>query len=747
MTSSGNKARGGDRVREIDALRGIGALVIVLFHYTSRFPDMFPGAPHVGLKIDAGYDGVVVFFALSGFALQFSIRRLAHVGDFAFSRFARLFPAYWAAMAVTLAVQAVAQIPLFAIPTIDILVNPTMLQGFAHLHSIDGVYWTLAVELCFYACMAGIWRLGMLGRLEWILAGWLALALVMHVWRGFPEPLVQLLVLRHIQFFAIGLVSYRVHAGLRTWRQQVPILAATFLCVALFEEAQVLVITGLTLAFFVAMTAGRLGFVCNRPLLWVGAISYPLYLVHQHVGMTVMAKAGAAGVDPWIALLAAIILSLGLGFAIHRLIERPMGDWLLRQWNGVRVEEHVPALARDAVSPAVSPAAAPRPRRRLMELDALRGIGAILVLNYHYSSRYPELFPGRAHVPFHLFSGNYRVMLFFAISGFAIFFTLKHLTRASDFVANRMARLFPAYWCAMLLTLSAEYIGNVPQLQIAAGDAVVNLTMVQAYFYVPALDGAYWTLAFEIGFYVCMLALWRLGALKRIEGALLGWLLCKWVMFYWHGMPTRVAELMVLNWIPFFGIGMLSYRVWAGERCWRDQIPYFLAILLVVAQTCPPEQLLAALCITGCFAAMVEGRLEWICARPLLWLGSISYSLYLVHQNIGFVIMLNCDRLGLSPLFGYALAAATAVLLGALLNRTVERPASEWLMRRWNGRGVPRPERAQAMFAGMDGDKDGQVMLKEAIAVAGARFDATDANRNGVIEPSETASQRRERGN
>lgn len=685
MTSIGHKAGGNDRVREIDALRGIGALVIILFHYTSRFPDMFPGAAHVGLPIDAGYDGVVVFFALSGFSFQFSVRRLTHVGDFAFGRFARLFPAYWAAMAVTLAVQAIAQIPSFQIPTIDILVNLTMLQGFAHLNSVDGAYWTLAVELSFYVCMAAIWRFGLLVRLEWLLTGWLALALVMHGWDGFPEPVAQLMVLRYIQFFAIGLISYRVHAGFRTWRQQVPILMMTFLCIAIVEQPQVLIITGLTLAFFIAMTAGRLGFLCNWPLLWVGAISYPLYLVHQHVGMTVMAKAGEAGVNPWISLVMAITFALALGFAIHRLVERPVGNRLLNIWNRVRVEEHEPVVAVK-MSPQLE---YPKPKRRLSELDALRGVGAIMVLNYHYSSRYPEIFPGHAYVPFHLFSGNYRVMLFFAISGFAIFFSMKHLRRASDFVVNRMARLFPAYWAAMLLTLAAEYVGNAPELQIPFSAAVINISMLQAYFYVPAVDGAYWTLAFEIGFYVCMLALWKIGALKNIEVALVGWLFCKWGMFYWDGMPTRVAELMVLNWIPFFGIGMLSYRVWAGDRTWRDQILYFLIVLQTAAQTCPPEQLLAAIVITGCFVAMVEGWLAWICVRPLLWLGSISYSLYLVHQNIGFVVMLNSDRLGLSPIAGYALAATVAILLGALINRTLERPAAEWIMRMWNSRKDP----------------------------------------------------------
>lgn len=149
-------------------------------------------------------------------------------------------------------------------------------------------------------------------------------------------------------------------------------------------------------------------------------------------------------------------------------------------------------------------------RTRLTELDALRGIGALCVLVFHYSTRFHELFPQAEHVPFSFPGGNYRVLLFFTISGFAIFFTLDRIRNVADFVVNRFARLYPAYIVAMLLTLSIEYLGHVYALLVGPGAILANLTMLQGFAFIPEVDGAYWTLTVEIAFYVCMIALWNL---------------------------------------------------------------------------------------------------------------------------------------------------------------------------------------------------------------------------------------------
>ncbi|MFT3964814.1 MAG: acyltransferase [Sphingobium sp.] len=323
-------------------------------------------------------------------------------------------------------------------------------------------------------------------------------------------------------------------------------------------------------------------------------------------------------------------------------------------------------------------------RGRLRELDALRGLGAILVLNFHYSTRFHEIFPKAPHVPFHIGGGEYRVLLFFAISGFAIFFSTAKLQSGRDFIVNRATRLLPAYWAAMLVTLVIEHLGHMTMLYIPPLATLMNVTMLQGFFFLPAVDGAYWTLTVEIAFYACILGLWLAFRMRHVERILLGWLALKLLFdLVWTDMPERLVMLFILRYVPFFAIGMASWRVWAGERRWREQFPVLAGALLCIMLSETPDIWAVSLLIIAAFWAMVEGRLGWICLPPLIWVGQISYSLYLVHQHIGFTIMLNAEAAGIDPLTSYAMAVAAAFALGYAINRLVERPAAHWLTARW----------------------------------------------------------------
>lgn len=211
--SAGTAPSGRQRLTEIDSLRGIAAISVMLFHYTVIYPGMFPAQRSVNAAFELGTYGVFLFFAISGFVISLTLHATPTVMDFAVKRFARLFPLYWAAVALTTCVVQLSGMALLQVPAPVVLINLSMLQGFLLVPNVDGVYWTLTVELAFYVCAAGIWfRLGF-RRLEPVLLCWLLISLLAHLSDLLPYRLQMLLITQYNGFFVLGMLAYRVWAG------------------------------------------------------------------------------------------------------------------------------------------------------------------------------------------------------------------------------------------------------------------------------------------------------------------------------------------------------------------------------------------------------------------------------------------------------------------------------------------------------------------------------------------------------
>lgn len=329
-------------------------------------------------------------------------------------------------------------------------------------------------------------------------------------------------------------------------------------------------------------------------------------------------------------------------------------------------------------------------RPRLQELDALRGLAALAVVVFHYSVRFHEMFPAAPHLPFGMMIGHYAILLFFAISGFVIFFSLERVERLGDFAVKRFGRLFPAYWTAMAVTLAVEYLGNVPELIVPPATIAANLTMLHGFLFLPGVDGVYWTLVTELAFYLCMAGLWMSGRTDRIELVLAFWIALHLADARFAFLPSRVAMLLVTDAIPWFAIGIIVYRVWAGQRRWAEQMPLIAWLLLVEAMTDTADIVAAAVLLLATFAGVIAGRLPLLRHPALLWLGAISYSLYLMHHNIGFVVMLRMQDAGWSPWIAAGAATAAAFGLATVLHHCVEEPAARAIGGWWGRRRTRR---------------------------------------------------------
>lgn len=321
------------RLAEIDALRGVATVLVVLFHYTIKAPDILPGVATIPVHVSWGAYGVHLFFAISGFVIFMTLERTRTLADFAVARVVRLYPTYWAGIALTtLGVHALGAHSLGQ-PAQVVLANLTMLHGFVYIPAVDGVYWSLTVELSFYLCMGALWQLRALDRIERVLMAWLALRLAWWLVPALPSLPATLLLVEYIGFFAVGIAAYRVWRGARSWQQQAPLLALAIIMTATFDGLEPALAHIITLAIFIAIVSGRLSFLNNAVLLWFGALSYPIYLLHQNLGYAAIALVERLGGSPWLATTGTLSLVLALAQLVRNWVELPALQAIRTLWK------------------------------------------------------------------------------------------------------------------------------------------------------------------------------------------------------------------------------------------------------------------------------------------------------------------------------------------------------------------------------------------------------------------------------
>ncbi|MEP7245942.1 MAG: acyltransferase [Gammaproteobacteria bacterium] len=315
----------------------------------------------------------------------------------------------------------------------------------------------------------------------------------------------------------------------------------------------------------------------------------------------------------------------------------------------------------------------------------MRGLAAIAVMLYHYTTRYDELYAHPAGLPFRVGEGS--VILVFIISGFAITLSLLKRPYFAAFLVARAGRLLPAYWVAVLLTHAVVSTCGLPGREVGLEATVANLTMLQHFIGVADVDGAYWTLAVQMVFYALTSLLLITGQFRNRERFCAVWLT---VLFAGAGMaklghplPSALKTALMLDFGNLFiaGIMFCSVRIGAGTRAGTAIIVGCLMFDYLFHDT---TAFRLSLVFFGTLWLLSTRRLEWLAAKPLDFLGSISYTLYLLHQDIGYVVMREAYRRGVaSPVEAMALAVAVSMGLATLVSAVVERPAMRGARKAW----------------------------------------------------------------
>jgi peptidoglycan/LPS O-acetylase OafA/YrhL len=330
-------------------------------------------------------------------------------------------------------------------------------------------------------------------------------------------------------------------------------------------------------------------------------------------------------------------------------------------------------------------------RPRLAVLDGLRLVAAVSVMLFHYTAADKLLWGVHSRFEFPTLNvvsryGYLGVELFFIISGFVILMTAYGRT-IEDFVASRFSRLFPAYWVAVIgtFTLQSFWHGDRSSTSL---DALVNLTMLQEAFNVTNVQGAFWTLWYELKFYLLIGLFIVIGMTRRrlIAFAFL-WPIVGQIAAATH--TTFLSSVLMPSFAPYFAAGMLMYiahrhghnlLTWLGIAmnyvlCARQAINYSIDRTPHITGS-TYNQTAVALIIAAMFALVILcsngaiSRIEW---RWLTWFGLLTYPLYLVHGQIGFFVI-DVVHADLNGWLVLALACATSFVLAWLIHLVAEKP-------------------------------------------------------------------------
>ncbi len=298
----------------------------------------------------------------------------------------------------------------------------------------------------------------------------------------------------------------------------------------------------------------------------------------------------------------------------------------------------------------------PNRPHRIYEIDILRFIAAITVFFFHttFRGKYYELYSFEFQ-ELSLFSkyGFFGVDLFFIISGFVILMSIQNKT-PTTFFQSRCVRLYPCFWFGVSFTALICYFLGSEIFHFNFWQYILNLTMLAGFLGVPDIDGVYWTLYVEIKFYIFIYLIMLIKKEKYLIYFLYIWAILSASNLVIN-IPWTIENWFILDWSHYFIAGAIFYKI-REDGVRKEFITLLLTTYLIsiiklsnrigiIADTYSTLLSLnvSILIVTVIFAVMTLISLKKVhmhkYGKLYIILGALSYPMYLLHHNIGFIYM------------------------------------------------------------------------------------------------------------
>ncbi|HAT4997947.1 acyltransferase [Serratia marcescens] len=327
--------------------------------------------------------------------------------------------------------------------------------------------------------------------------------------------------------------------------------------------------------------------------------------------------------------------------------------------------------------------------RRLELLDYARHLAALMVVLFHYT--FNGINNGKVYsidflpyIPEMTRYGYLGVDLFFMISGYVIFYSAKNRS-AAKFAKSRVFRLYPAYWFAILFTSFFAYFFGGSSMSVSVSQLLVNFTMLQSMFGVGDVDGVYWTLIFELKFYLLIFAILFLGLQKHLDSIIFSWGIII-VAAYFLGMENRVFlggyygffvsgalfailkdKSSIIKTLLLASLYLINVAYMVNRAEWKPQVTGTVSSTLIISVVIAVFYLF--------FFIQNTRKFENIKLKGSRLAGALTYPIYLIHAHFGYM-MLNKFANNENKVLVYILIILSVYAIALFINLIIERKLS-----------------------------------------------------------------------
>jgi peptidoglycan/LPS O-acetylase OafA/YrhL len=333
--------QGATRVQLLDVLRLVAVAAVVVYHFGFWGPAAH-GVTQVAIPslvsfAQYGFLGVPVFFIISGFVIAYSAEGRTATG-FAIARFSRIYPTFVVCMTLTFLTILALGKPHYDATFVQWLANLSIMATVFGEQYMDTSYWSLVIEVVFYAWVAALMAVGVFPRrIDTIILIWLGITLANELTVDLPI-IEKLFMADDSGFFAVGLLIYEFYRG----RRDAMLYGLTALSTgtAVFQALHKLerlgvhgggdfdnriVVAICLLSIAIIFLATRIKKLPLPPglVIAIGGLTYPFYLLHMQMGYVIYSSDVVSGKTP--VYVAAIVFGIAaLSWAIWRYVEKPL---------------------------------------------------------------------------------------------------------------------------------------------------------------------------------------------------------------------------------------------------------------------------------------------------------------------------------------------------------------------------------------------------------------------------------------